>query len=1295
MVAAALAGLVFCVTFAATSSPAFAEAFRFGSQGEGAGQLIQPRGVAVAQEGGDVYLVDQGNARIERWSAGGAFISAWGWGVANGSPAFQVCEAVCGPGLVVGGGGGQFAEQASGIAVDNSLGLSHGDVYAVDRANARVEQFAADGSFLAVFGGEVNETKDNTPGTTEAEKNVCTALSGDTCKAGVPGHGHGAFEGLGRNAIAVDSAGTLYVGDLERVQKLSAAGAFEGEVTLPPGTAVETLAVDSSKDLYVSMSNAEVNGAHKFGACAGVCVGKEIGTPRDAGQGFDVQLSVGPSDELFLYDTETRHIFEYTPGGEETLSLSEEFEDGGEGIAFGPGADALYVLRRSFVQVRPVPPAGPVVAEGSETTAELQPTSASVSASVNPEGPEATSYHFEYGTTTAYGTSTEEQPLSGEPFEDHTVSAPLTGLQSRTTYHFRVVVTNGSQTTFGPDATFTTLPPVGIESESVSQVTATSARLATTLNPHGVATEYRFEYGITTAYGTPVPVPDGEAGASTSDAIFSALVEGLAPETTYHYRVVARNALGTVEGPDRTFSTQAVAAPGIVDGRAWELVSPANKHGSALESITAEGGVIQAAEDGSRLAYIANGPVDSEPPGSRSVADTQLLAHRTGPGVWSTQDITTPHEQVTGLSIGSLSEYELFSPDVSAGLVEPFGTTALSPQTTERTPYRREADGRFTPLVYPGNVPEGTKFGGEEPNPGKGLFVGGVPFKGASADLSHVVVSSPSALVEGLAGEGHESLFEWSAGELSLASILPDGIPAAEEGMSAVLGRENEQVRNAVSANGDRIVFTAGGHLYVRDMMIRETVQVDTLAPGAKGGGGGGPVFQLATADGSKLFFTATARLTKDATAGNTAADLYVCDVAVVAGKLSCQLTDLTVALHPGEPADVQGAVIGADETGRYVYFLANGALAPSAAQGTCTGANPPAQPPGALCNLYVADTLSSTVALVAVVSGLDSQDWAIESAGVNLGYLSARVSGNGEWFAFMSSRPLTGFDNTDARSGESDQEVFLYRRSTGSLACMSCAPSGARPVGVFDDEHPPGPLVDRPRVWHGQTLAGSIPGWTRASGGRAFYQSRYLTDAGRLLFNSPVGLVSGDANGRMDVYEFEPNGVGGCARTSGCVGLISSGGSGEESAFVDASANGDDVFFLTAAELASEDTDGTFDFYDAHVCSAAQPCPSGTVSVAPACSTADSCRAAPALQPSVFGAPASATFSGPGNLTPAAAKPVVRPLTRAQRLARALKACARKPRRKRPACTAQARRRYGSAKGARHHITREQGRGK
>ena len=89
----------------------------------------------------------------------------------------------------------------------------------------------------------------------------------------------------------------------------------------------------------------------------------------------------------------------------------------------------------------------------------------------------------------------------------------------------------------------------------------------------------------------------------------------------------------------------------------------------------------------------------------------------------------------------------------------------------------------------------------------------------------------------------------------------------------------------------------------------------------------------------------------------------------------------------------------------------------------------------------------------------------------------------------------------------------------------------------------------------------------------------------------------------------------------------------------MDASESGDDVFFLTTAKLVPQALENNLSMYDAHVCSAAQPCVPVAVSP-PACSSGDACKAAPSPQPAIFGAPASATFSGTGNIAPPAATP-------------------------------------------------------
>ena len=94
------------------------------------------------------------------------------------------------------------------------------------------------------------------------------------------------------------------------------------------------------------------------------------------------------------------------------------------------------------------------------------------------------------------------------------------------------------------------------------------------------------------------------------------------------YRVLASNALGAAEGEQRaeTFETLPRSQGLLADGRAWELVSPAEKDGADIEPLSKEGGLIQASADGEAVAYVANGPVVSEPGGSRAPEPTQVLS---------------------------------------------------------------------------------------------------------------------------------------------------------------------------------------------------------------------------------------------------------------------------------------------------------------------------------------------------------------------------------------------------------------------------------------------------------------------------------------------------------------------------------------------------------------------------------------------------------------------------------------------------------------------------------------------
>ena len=774
-------------------------------------------------------------------------------------------------------------------------------------------------------------------------------------------------------------------------------------------------------------------------------------------------------------------------------------------------------------------------------------------------------------------------------------------------------------------------------------------------------------------------------------------------------RVIAENEFasgpGAIVSEERSFVTPAAAtALALPDDRAWELVSPPEKHGGSIEPIAREGGLVQASSEGTAVTYMSTTAVgENEPEGNRAPERSQILATR-GPAGWSSRDIVTPNEIAEGIRGGLAREYVYFSSNLQEALVEPPSPQLLSPEASESTLYLRrnptcslQPQSCYEPLVTAANDTSGVKFGGQ------------LKFAGATPDLRHVVVQSNVPL---RAGETHGGLYELSGGQIAPVSVYSGGAQATGH-LALGGGAVDEMHSAAISRDGSRVIWRVGGseagHLYMREVGQEATLQIDEPDSGAPSPKVESiPDFKSASADGSKVFFTDTQRLTANSTAPEedssaTPRDLYVFEPDKPAGE---RVTDLTPDLNSGEGAAVHGTVT-ASEDGSLVYFVANGVLAEGAQPGDCHFR----APSSAGCNLYVAHYNGrqwEAPRWIARLSSEDNPDWGSpeasevkESGAYDLKTTTSRVSPDGEYLAFMSSRPLTGYDNTDAASGAADEEVFLYQYGAGSngrLVCASCNPTGAQPVGVYDTPEAGeglGILIDRPEAWGSEVggvdhwLAASVPGWTAVGLQASYYQSRYLGDSGRLFFNSSDALVAGDGNRKADVYEYEPTGVGSCHSENtagGCVALITSGESERESAFLDASESGNDVFFLTSAKLSARDADTAADIYDARVCgvAGAEACPAPATQPPSPCS-GEACKAPSSAQPS-YGAPASSTFSGSGNLQAqsqvSASKAVKKAPTRAQKLAAALKSCRKlRQRKRRVVCEARARKSFAARK--------------
>jgi hypothetical protein len=187
--------------------------------------------------------------------------------------------------------------------------------------------------------------------------------------------------------------------------------------------------------------------------------------------------------------------------------------------------------------------------------------SATLTGYLDPHGL-TTTVSFQYGTTTAYGSTTPMQTQTGSTYRN--ITANIGGLSANTLYHFRIMATNSAGTRFGADRTFTTLsvtgPPIATTNPATS-IASFSATLNALLNPHGLPTSFHFQYGTTPSYGL-TTAPQNRTG-NTFQSVGSNIT-GLTANTLYHFRVVASNGSGTTMGSDRTFTTLTATGPPVV-----------------------------------------------------------------------------------------------------------------------------------------------------------------------------------------------------------------------------------------------------------------------------------------------------------------------------------------------------------------------------------------------------------------------------------------------------------------------------------------------------------------------------------------------------------------------------------------------------------------------------------------------------------------------------------------------------------------------------------------------------------
>ena len=152
-----------------------------------------------------------------------------------------------------------------------------------------------------------------------------------------------------------------------------------------------------------------------------------------------------------------------------------------------------------------------------------------------------------------------------------------TELEPNETYTFCLVETNvfGEQAQGNEVSVQTGHQAPTITGASVTNITSTGATVSAEIYPHGEVTTYRVEYGPSNTYGA--STPEASISAQHGPASIQAQLTGLAPNSEYHYRIIATNSTGSEQSPDATFTTgetAAVGSQGLPDDRAFEMVTP-------------------------------------------------------------------------------------------------------------------------------------------------------------------------------------------------------------------------------------------------------------------------------------------------------------------------------------------------------------------------------------------------------------------------------------------------------------------------------------------------------------------------------------------------------------------------------------------------------------------------------------------------------------------------------------------------------------------------------------------------
>jgi hypothetical protein len=1149
----------------------------------------------------------------------------------------------------------------SQIAVDESGGATEGDIYVTQLGSHLVDIFSPTGIYL----GQLTQYE-----TTPGEEATLKGL-GTTC------------------GVAVDSSGNVYLGEAagdKLLHKYDPGGnpvkntdnvANFNSLSGGSGPCASGVGAESTAGfLFVNRANGELvkldasNGALKYPISGGITT-----VAVDPANGHVFAAAGDEIREYDAFDSSAATLFNAFTAKGAIRGIAVDGASGGK-------SGTVYISRSGSPNLEVFGPLVivPDVATGKATN--ITATSATLDGTISADNGAPATCKIEYTTEAAYNFDkaiSEHDGFTGAaiapceppgPFsgtEINPVSGKAMGLESETKYAFRIVGESENGESQSEPQTFETQGIPLINGGAASEVGATKATISGLINPRGEEASFAVELvtkaqfdesgfeGATVLAGGTVPgatdgsgklaagsaevtnlqtttgrftagqsisgpgIPGGTTivsakpgslvlSAPATEAVekaeltatgfqtVSLQLNGLSPATTYRFQLIAENEAGAAEpGETAGFTTLGTLEVPLLDGRVYEMVSPANKQGevfppepgatlglggtctNCVPGFSQQKAPMQSSPDGDAIAYEGGPFTDGLAYGANEYVG------RRGSSGWATTPLSG-----TEYAEHAQQGFKGFSNDLSRAIIyqiEP----ALSPDAPANYAnlYLREGTGTLQPLIT--QAPPQRSSGETE----AGLHIN---YAGANAGTSsvlpftHVVFQANDALTEevpGVAPEAPEvaanetNLYEWSEDELHLVNVLPNNGEASANavigsGQILTSGGENFDFDHAVSDNGSRIFWSArpSGQVYLRE---GGTTTIELADHEGK--------FLTATPDGSKVLLS----------------DGVIYDVDTE-GQ-----TDVTGGL--GGFLGMAGA---SDDLSR-VYFVDSEVLVGSGENErgeTATATNP---------NLYLWE--KGEPQFIATLLIQDNDEEAMGVWHPAPGNRMAQTTGDGRFLAFESRAKLTGYDNTvkeregcigaTGKGQPSCFEVFEFDAETGALTCPSCNPAGVQPLGQSN--------LSQMRT-----------------SGEFFPQPQNLPPEGegRLFFESQDTLTQRDVNRNIqDVYEWEPNGVEDCTRPEGCLALISSGSSPKDSQFINASANGNDVFFTTSQQLVSQDQNTSIDLYDARVGGGIAEAGSGVCE-------GEACKRPPSTPPS-FETPGSSGIAGN---EPAPPKPAPQP---------------------------------------------------